>query len=406
MKSALLVFISLMATTALGKKITLNDLISKINAIEQDISLTMPKPFIKEISLRLDDDHEFKEGDIEVEARFSLDNYKEYRLKKKLYENQKKRKKIIQKISMGDDLNQVIQLYISLNMYRKKYQLLKKMNTVLKDNVSVNKKLVNKGRADAKDYLDAIEKLETNQQESKNHLIQIKALVTAINHLVGENYTLDQFAENERLVSVNYIKEKLKQTTVSDDALSVKLTKFNLEKMQIERKLEIEEDNKILEFVGIGFDQRQLPGTREFEDASVEDQRLSIKLGFLVPFLDSNMKRAENTIESFIKQRKARVDYSESESNMVLLKGEVDNLADRVEQLENSKALREAKRFLRIYSRRSGISPLKILDINSYLIDAELKLNELRSELYVKFYQYMYEIGKLKFENKRLVISS
>ena len=125
--------------------------------------MTAPKPFICSVQLRTQDKNAYSKGDIDFELRFDTDNLNEYKAKRKLYSNQKERKKIIQKISLGDKINKVISLYITLNLGRKKSQLLKNREVLNKDKVNVLKKMVRKGLANATDYISAIEKLEMSQ---------------------------------------------------------------------------------------------------------------------------------------------------------------------------------------------------------------------------------------------------
>ena len=125
--------------------------------------MTAPKPFICSVQLRTQDKNAYSKGDIDLELRFDTDNLNEYKAKRKLYSNQKERKKIIQKISLGDKINKVISLYITLNLGRKKSQLLKNREVLNKDKVNVLKKMVRKGLANATDYISAIEKLEMSQ---------------------------------------------------------------------------------------------------------------------------------------------------------------------------------------------------------------------------------------------------
>lgn len=397
-------FLLFTSTQVWAKKVTLNDLIQNIKHQEIDIELTAPKPFINSVQLRTQDRNAYREGDIDLELRFSTENLEEYKTKRQLYANQKERKKIIQKISLGDKLNKVINLYITLNLGRKKSQLLKNLEVLNKDKVTVLKKMVSKGLANATDYIQAIEKYEMSQFVLKNQEIQNKALVSSINGLLGTDYKLRDFAKNEKLLSLDYMKKKMRGAQNEIEGLEVKLTKFQQERIDLETKLDYEKESKILDFVAIEFNQNQLPNSDEFDDFSQDEKRLSVNFAINLPFLDSNMKRSDNTMDSFLKKRKAREDYIASKSGMTILKGSVQNLINGVSKLEKSRSVREAKRYLRIYSKRKGTSPLKLLVLNEFLIDAELKLNEYKSELYINFYKYMFEIGKLDFENGRLVL--
>lgn len=406
MKALLLTLFIFTLPHGLAQKVGLNDLISKLDQSNIEIPLTNPKPFVKEISLRVSDDREFKEGDISFDARFKIDNYAEYNLKRSLYNNQKQRKDIIQKIANGDGLNQIIQLYTSLDLYRKKYKLLKDLQILLDDKVKVYRSLVKKGTVAPTQYLNAIENRDLNQGEIQRHMALIQSFVTGINSLLNTKYKVSDFKESEYLITTNQIKKKLKHSKNKSDSMSVKLARANVKRMKLERQLEIEEDNKILDFISVDINQRQFPTASEYENASVNDQRLGITLGLKVPVFDSNMARADNTIDSFMKKRKARTEYSDAQAAMISLKGEVQTLVQTVSAMEKSNAIKEAKRYLGIYGRRKGTSPLKILDISSFLIESELKLSELKSELYVKFYQYMYEVGMLQILNGKLNIKS
>ena len=228
--------------------------------------------------------------------------------------------------------------------------------------------------------------------------------MTSINTLLNTKFKLNDFAKNEKLLSLDYMKKKMRSTDKSLKGLEEKLSKYHQERIHLETKLEYEKDNKVLEFVAIEFNQNQLPNSDEFDDFSQDKKRLSVNFAINLPFLDSNMERSDNTMDSFLKKRKAREDYMASKSDMTLLKGTVSNLLSGVSKLERSKSVREARRYLRIYSKRKGTSPLRLLSLNEFFIDAELKMNEYKSSLYINFYKYMFEIGKLEFENGRLVL--
>jgi len=75
-----------------------------------------------------------------------------------------------------------------------------------------------------------------------------------------------------------------------------------------------------------------------------------------------------------------------------------------LKKTKKNNALREAKRILRLYSRRKGTSPLKLIKISEFIAKSKLHNNESESKLYKTFYRYLLETGNLELVNGRLKI--
>lgn len=387
--------------------VSLSDLVRDLNTTSYDFDLIQPKPFISDVQLRISGDASVKEefrllgedsGDadkLEYKLRLKLDNLSEYQLKKNLYKNQQKRSKYANRVALGSEVSEIIAKYIELNLARKKYVLIKKLNTIYRDKVTVLKKLSSRGQKDVTDYLKAVEKLEENKAEIRDSEILLDAIVKMINSKLKKNYVLSDFARDEKLVSLDFIKAKLSLSQDELAGVSAKLAEYNYDKIQIETELDNEKRHKIVDFVDISYEEI---------DNDEKDRRISLQVGINIPGLNSNLSSVDTAIDSIMKKRRAREDYVSEGERFSILQKTLQKLVSTLKELKTSEALSEARRVFRIYSRRKATSPLTLLSLNEFIIKAEITQNESESELYSKFYEYMFELGNLKLENGRLTI--
>ena len=410
----------------------LHDLLTKVKSEESNVELKNPTPFINDLQLRLSADfatkeeksertnstdssrNDSEEGDEkgygqELTLRFKIDNLDEYRLKKALAKNQKRRKEIISGMSRGGAAKNLIELYISLKLNREKESLLQKLNTIQKDKVKVLKAMSKKGSADVVDYLDAVNKLEASSLDLEMHKVSLQNIVRTINSELSSNYSLSDFSRNERLISIDFIERMLKSRRPVG-GLSSKLAKQELERIDILNKLNHESRHKIVDFVDLSFkngystDDSSEDVSNDINSSNSMEQSIGFQIGLNIPFLNSDLKSVGDSLDYIVKKKKAKKEFYEVRDSFEILQMNLLALVEGIKTLRSSKALSEAKKILRVYSRQNGTSPLRLLKLNEFIVSENIKQTEVELELYTKFYQYIYEMDKLSLKNGQLII--
>lgn len=415
-----------------AKNLQLHDLIAKTNVEKSDVKLKNPIPFINSLQLRTsfdnswgvgldltknDDDITRGESELgdensqseELTLRFKIDNFQEYKLKKELVRNQRSRKKIIEGMSLGGNAKYIISQYIELKLNRQKDALLRKLTIIYRDKVKVLKAMSKKGSADIIDYLDAVNQLEANRVSLEMHQVTLQNIVKNINSELGTNYVLNDFDKKERLISLNYIESFLKENG-SSEGLSTKLAKQEIERLNILSKLRSEKVNKTIDFIDLSIKNTKSRQnsfesiSRDDNSSTSEEQSIGFQIGVNVPFLNSDVESRGDILDFIVKKRRAKRELFESRNNFKSLQVNLEALVQSIKTLRSSNALTEAKKILRIYSRQSGTSPLRLLKLNEFIVSENIKQTEIEMELYSKFYEYIYEMDKLRLSNGKLVI--
>lgn len=415
-----------------GNGLKLHDLLIKVKKEDSDIQLKNPKPFINSLQLRLsgdisqdisdnrrendgdptrnDDDTDYSNGtSVEATLRFKVDNLTEYSLKKKLAQNQKMRKNIVSGISRGGEAKNLISLYINLKLNREKESLLKKLNEIQRDKVKVLKAMSRKGSADVVDYLDAVNKLESSTLDLKMHKISLINTVSTINSELTSDYKISDFSRSEKLISIDFI-ENMLRSSPSDIGLSSKLAKHEIERIDILNKLNNEQKHKIVDFIDISYKRGQSSSASKEISSGDEDNSdsfdssIGFQIGFNLPFLNSDLKSVGESLDYIVKKKKAKKEFYELRDSFETLRVHLISLVQGIKTLRSSKALSEAKKILRVYSRQNGTSPLRLLKLNEFIVSENIKQREYEMELYTKFYEYVYETDKLSLNNGQLDI--
>lgn len=422
----------IVAPKANAKELKLMDLLESVKTEKVEIKLNNPIPFINSLELRLSADFEGEFGEsktrnttdssrnededgngrtrsYEITQRYKIDNWSEFKLKRALYRNQKRRKNIIDGISRGGDAKTIIELYITLKLNRKKETYLRKLKDIHIDKVKVLKAMSRKGSADVIDYLGAVNKLESSVLDLELQQVNLINTVSTINSELGTDYKVNDFSTNERLISIDFIEKSLEELTYGG-GLSSKLAQQEIERLEIQNKLNNEQRHKIVDFIDVSIG-HSISHKNSDEDifndrnqSDTEEISIGFQIGLYLPFLNSDMKSVGDSLDYVVKKKKAKKEFYEQRDSFETLRVKLISLVKSIKNLRTSKALSEAKKILRIYSRQKGTSPLRLLKLNEFIVAENIKQTEFELELYTHFYEFIYETDKLSLENGTLEI--
>lgn len=426
-----LFFVLTFAPMAHAKEIKLIDLLQLVKKEKVDIELNNPIPFLNSVQLRLSGSFEDAFGDStrrnvdtsrnrdeseqgyseskEIKLRNRIDSWNEYKLKKALGQNQKRRKNIINGIMRGGDVKTLIELYLTLKINRKKEVYLTKLKDIQRDKVKVLKAMSQKGSADVVDYLDAVNKLESSLLDLEMQKVNLVNTVSTINSELSTDFKVYDFSTSEKLISIDFIEKILDETTYGN-GLSSKLAQQEIERLEIENKLNDEQRYKVVDFIDISLghsfahDRSRDFGTGDRSRSDDEDITFGFQIGLNLPFLNSDMKSVSDSLDYIVKKKRAKKEFYELRDSFETLRVNLKSLVKSIKNLRSSKALSEAKKILNIYSSQKGTSPLRLLKLNEFIVSENIKQTEYELKLYTQFYEFIYETNQLSLDSGTLRI--
>ena len=194
------------------------------------------------------------------------------------------------------------------------------------------------------------------------------------------------------MLSINNIRTSIDK--YKNSALIEKqIVDLELEQIKVSSDIENNESSKIVDFVEIGLEHTVDEDQFAHNEAN---SRFFLKVSLNLPF---GSKSSVNNNEKLIKKlsseyghRAQTIQIADENANIISeLRGNIDLHFD----LSSSIIVKEAKKYLKIYSRRKGTSPIKLLGFNEIITKSELESLELEKQIYNEYIVFLSGRGLL-----------
>lgn len=367
-----------------------------IQSVVQDLELSGGhkigrgyNPVFKNIQVRFG--HENTDNETQVDQTLRLEPFALSAIPSHvaLFKNQKRRVELInsQKTSMEikSYLASYFQAYYNIQMkshqdslvklYKNKRRVLARM---LKKNATEIDKVASN---DIAVYDAAIKNTELNEE--------IFAALENLNQKSKKVYT----EETVKKAPMSFNLAKMTSTfqaAKKRPSIGGEIAKLELNSSDLSMKIDYEEESKLVDFIDISTE------TRVSNDRDETESSIGFKIGINLPFVASrNTSTVEKRIKRLRSSYKQKQELKEARIESALLETKIDALLESIRSLTQSRFMTNSKKYLRIYSKRKGISPLKILDLKESILKNRLRLESLRHELVVTYLDFLVDRGFL-----------
>lgn len=359
------------------------------------VSQTNPRSIslIEESSLRLgvseadEAKNNYSKNGISVGVRLKPESFNSYKLKKTLLDNQKKRYDFLKKnIEMESNAN-TISNYINV-LYSKK--ILKKLEdalTLYRDKEKVITVLFKKGQGDVSDIL----KITGDFKDIKRSISEYKTiLANSSQGLRSIGHT--SIINPQKLKPISVVAKSindLKKIRIH----SLKQLSFEQVQLNNQSKLENAQTNKVIDFIELGVDHSV--DHDQFSDKET-DTKVFIKLSLNLPVGNNNsLTLNEKELKRISSESRHGIEVEAMKAEDANLLSDLLIDINEYKTLSNSILLKEAKNYLKIYSRRKGTAPLKILGFNEIITKFQIEKLTLEKQIYTKYVQFLLSRGLL-----------
>jgi hypothetical protein len=349
--------------------------------------------FINETNLRLgtsekdEGKNNFSKSGLSLGVRLSPESISSYSFKTKMIENQYNRSRLLLRDQEQKRNSSIINNYI--NLYYSKH-ILQKLNIIkvlYNDKKNVFRVMFNKGQGNVSDVLsmsknikDLNHKLNEYNNIYRNSLSFLKKITDYTN------------ISPRPLLSINKIISsisKYKDSTL----LNKQIADLELEQIKVTSDIEVSESNKIVDFVEFGVEH-----TVDHDQFSHNEtnSKFFVKMSLNLPLGSkdsiSNNEKLIKRISSTYGHRTQTNKIDENNANIISeLQGNIDLHNDVV----SSMIVKEAKKYLKIYSRRKGTSPIKLLGFKEIITKSQLESLELQKLIYNEYIVFLSGRGLL-----------
>ena len=363
------------------------DMLKDLDTSKGNLGLKRPNQIFENLNIRVskdeNEDKGFSNDEFEYSLRFKPVTIGSSELRSRYFKNQQSRLKVIGAQYKSNLVTNLYNEYLGQVFILDEKEKREKLSLVLEDKVNVLKALLKRGEEKIGSLIKAEKKLFENTLR-----------LDAIRKTLARSKNKFSPADIKSFKGLDEIKKYISKMDITKFD-SIKLGELELEKSNMDLTLELDKRNKVFDFVELKVDKREI-------DNNQYDNRMGIRFSFNIPSLkNENLAINEEKIKLIYAKSKAAVELSEINSELEEQKETLLSEVSSLNMILNSSFYKNSKKYLALYSNQRGASPLKLVELNESVLDANIEVLELKLNIYTNYINLLALNGDISKNPKR-----
>ena len=307
------------------------------------------------------------ELDTSYKIRFKFNNLTQKKMKSELQNLQQSKIDSIQNSLDVDFRSELFKQATQLHYDQKELKQFEKMTLIYKEKIRVLKALVRSGEGDIVELISVEKKLFNIKHQIGLKQNNINTILKLLNKQLKYSKSFKTMRRHLGFISIPSISSSIKKDILrGSSSIDASISK-------LEYEISKEEEGELVDFV----------------ELASRGNEIGFNIAFNIPLFESKNKSRSKYIDKIEKkyqyeklQRKLSIELNNSKKNLL---GNVEKFKTQ----KNSAYYKDTKRYLRIFSKTKGASPLKLLNLNILIAENEIEASELEKNIYISYIDYL-----------------